>query len=82
MQAQYVPCDRSAEAGSLLPADAQFDGRAWRFTVPDGGAEPLLLSLISAGHGIAGLSMQRPGLHDAFVRIVSDAKRADAEAQA
>jgi ABC-2 type transport system ATP-binding protein len=42
----------------------------------------MLLSLISAGHGIAGLSMQRPGLHDAFVRIVSDAKRADAEAQA
>lgn len=82
MQAQYVPCDRAGEAGGLLPDGARFDGRAWRFTVPNGGAEPLLLSLISAGHGIAGLTMQRPGLHDAFVRIVSDATRADAEAQA
>lgn len=72
MQAQYVPCDRAEAAASLLPADAQFDGRAWRFTVPEGGAEKLLLGLINAGHGIAGLSMQRPGLHEAFVRIVGE----------
>ena len=45
-------------------------------------AEKLLMSLITAGHGVAGLTMQRPGLHDAFVRIVSDAKAADAEARA
>lgn len=82
MQAHYVPCDRANEAGSLLPEGAEFDGRAWRFIVPDGGAEKLLMSLINAGHGVAGLTMQRPGLHDAFVRIVSDAKLADAEAQA
>ncbi len=82
MQAHYVPCDRAAEAGILLPSGASFDGRAWRFTVPDGGAETLLMALISAGHGIAGLTMQRPGLHEAFVRIVSDAKQADVEASA
>ena len=80
MQAHYVPCNRGAEAASLLPADASFDGRAWRFEVPDGGAERLLMSLIEAGHGVAGLTMQRPGLHDAFVRIVGDARREDAEA--
>lgn len=82
MQASYVPCNRAEEAGRLLPPDAVHDGKAWRFTVPDGGAETLLMSLISAGHGVAGLTMQRPGLHDAFVRIVSDAKKADTEAVA
>ncbi len=79
MQAHYVPCDRAGEAGALLPEGAEFDGRAWRFIVPDGGAEKLLMSLITAGHGVAGLTMQRPGLHDAFVRIVSDARQADRE---
>lgn len=82
LQAHYVPCERATEAGALLPKDAQFDGRAWRFAVPDGEAERLLLALIQAGHGIAGLTMQRPGLHDAFVRIVQDARAARAEIQA
>jgi ABC-2 type transport system ATP-binding protein len=80
MQAHYVPCQRGEEAARLLPADARFDGRAWHFEVPDGGAERLLMSLIEAGHGVAGLTMQRPGLHDAFVRIVGDARQQDAEA--
>lgn len=73
MQAHYLPCDRAEDAARLLPADALFDGRAWRFTVPESGAEKLLLGLIQAGHGVAGLSMQRPSLHDAFVRIVGEA---------
>ena len=30
-------------------------------------------ALGDAGHGIAGLSIERPGLHEAFVRIVGDA---------
>lgn len=82
MQAHYVPCNRAAEAGALLPEGAAFDGNSWRFIVPEGGAEVLLTALISAGHGVAGLSMQRPGLHEAFVRIVSEAKCADAEKRA
>ncbi|MFM7029202.1 MAG: ABC transporter ATP-binding protein [Chakrabartia sp.] len=83
MRASYRACDRAAEAAPLLPDDARFDGETWQFTVPEGGAERLILSLIQAGHGVAGLTMQRPGLHDAFVRIVSDAKARDlAEAAA
>jgi len=31
-----------------------------------------LLPLIAAGHGIAGLTIERPSLHEAFVRIVGD----------
>lgn len=72
MEARYVPNARAEEAASLLPAGANWDGLAWHFQVPDGGAEPLLSSLINAGHGIAALSMQRPSLHDAFVRIVGE----------
>lgn len=79
MRAHYVPCHRPEAAAVLLPEDAHFDGRAWTFTVPDQGAESLLIALIEAGHGVAGLSMQRPGLHDAFVRIVHEAQIADAQ---
>lgn len=77
MQAHYIPCHRATEAGALLPSDAHRDGEAWRFTVADGQAESLLMSLIKAGHGVAGLTLQRPGLHDAFVRIVRDSQLAD-----
>ena len=83
MRASYRAGDRAADAAPLLPDDARFDGETWQFTVPEGGAEQLILSLIQAGHGVAGLTMQRPGLHDAFVRIVNDAKARDlAEASA
>ena len=74
MRAHYVPCSGDDTVGALLPPDALRNGSGWRFTVPDGGPEPLLLKLIGAGHGIAGLTMERPGLHDAFVRIVGAAK--------
>ena len=79
MRANYVPCAGGDAVAKLLPADAEHIGAGWRFTVPEGGAERLLLSLIKAGHGIEGLSMERPGLHDAFVRIVGAAKEQDAE---
>lgn len=82
MKAQYVPCSGDDKVGGLLPADAERIGNAWRFTVPEGGAERLVTDLIRAGHGIAGLSIERPGLHDAFVRIVSAVKAEEAEAVA
>ncbi|MFN5760126.1 MAG: hypothetical protein ACK440_11115 [Sphingomonadaceae bacterium] len=63
----------------IVQAEAQFDGQSWRFTLADDAAEPLLLNLIQGGFGVSGLSLQRPGLHDAFVRIVQDAKAADAQ---
>ena len=74
MRAHYVPCSGGDDVGVLLPADATRNGMGWRFTVPAEGPEPMLMNLIKAGHGIAGLTMERPGLHDAFVRIVGAAK--------
>jgi ABC-2 type transport system ATP-binding protein len=78
MRAHYVPTAGENDVGKLLPPDAEHVGHGWRFTVPDGGAESLLLALVKAGHGIAGLTMERPGLHDVFVKVVADAKAADA----
>ncbi len=74
LRAHYVPCARSDEARALLPADAVREGEAWLFTVPPEGPEGLVTRLISAGHGIAGLTIERPGLHEAFVRIVGEAR--------
>lgn len=70
LRARYTPHHHAESVGALLPADAEQDGDSWRFTVPDEGIEALLVKLIDAGHGISGLSIERPGLHDAFVKIV------------
>ena len=64
---------------ALLPAGHEAVGAAYRFTLPPEGIEPLIQTLLAQGHGIAGLSLDRPGLHDAFVRIVN---QANAEVQA
>ena len=71
---RYTPRERAEEAGPLLPADASREGDNWRFQMPAEGIETLLARLIAAGHGIAGLQIERPGLHDAFVRIVGEAQ--------
>ena len=76
----YTPRDRGDEAGALLPADATRDGDGWRFQLPADGIEALLARLIAAGHGIAGLQIERPGLHDAFVRIVGPGRIATEDA--
>jgi ABC-2 type transport system ATP-binding protein len=73
MRAHYVPSDGAESVRALLPDDAAREGEGWRFTVADGAAEALVMRLVTAGHGIAGLSIARPGLHDAFVRIVGEA---------
>ncbi|UYY58261.1 ABC transporter ATP-binding protein [Sphingomonas sp. S2-65] len=67
---QYTPHHHPESARALLPSDAERDGEGWRFTMPTEGVEALLVRLIEAGHGISGLSIERPSLHDAFVRIV------------
>jgi ABC-2 type transport system ATP-binding protein len=54
---------------SALPTDARRLGREWRFELPANGPEPLLRALIDGGAGIETLSIERPGLHDAFVAI-------------
>ncbi|GAA3999628.1 ABC transporter ATP-binding protein [Sphingomonas humi] len=62
---------RAAEGAwrAALPPGARQVGREWRFELPPGGPEPLLKSLIEGGAGIDTLSIERPGLHDAFVAI-------------
>jgi ABC-2 type transport system ATP-binding protein len=67
---RYRPHHDGEGLAVLLPADATRDGAEWKFEMPDGGIEPLLVALIDAGFGISGLTIARPGLHDAFVRIV------------
>jgi ABC-2 type transport system ATP-binding protein len=67
---------------AILPADAQHNGRDWVFPVADDAVEALLLKLTQSGYGVAGLSIERPGLHDAFVRIVGAEALAQAEAEA
>ena len=37
------------------------------------GPEPLLKALIEGGAGIETLSIERPGLHDAFIAIAGEA---------
>ena len=54
---------------AALPSGARQVGREWRFELPPAGPEPLLRALIDGGAGIETLSIERPGLHDAFVAI-------------
>jgi ABC-2 type transport system ATP-binding protein len=58
---------------AALPADARKDGGFWHFSLPPGGVEPLLRALIEGEAGILSLSIERPGLHDAFVAIAGEA---------
>lgn len=41
--------------------------------MPDEGIEPLLRALLDGQAGIESLSIERPGLHDAFVSIAGPA---------
>ncbi|MEG3084976.1 ATP-binding cassette domain-containing protein [Sphingomonas sp. PB2P12] len=66
----YTPHRPDPAIGGVLPGDAMQDGNSWRFELPNEGIESLLVRLIDAGYGISGLSIERPGLHEAFVRIV------------
>ena len=70
---------------SALPSSAKQVAGEWRFELPASGPEPLLKSLIDGGAGIETLSIERPGLHDAFIAIAGEAaarEMADAPNQA
>lgn len=56
-----------------LPPAARLVGGEWRFELPASGPEPLLKALIDGGAGIETLSIERPGLHDAFIAIAGEA---------
>ena len=58
---------------AALPADARHEGAFWFFPLPESGIEPLLRALIEGNAGILSLSIERAGLHDAFVAIAGEA---------
>jgi ABC-2 type transport system ATP-binding protein len=62
---------------AAIPADAEHEGHVWQFALPDEGIEPLLGALIAGHAGIESLSIERPGLHDAFVAIAGEAAARD-----
>ena len=67
---------------SAIPADCQPHGHNWHFTLPKSGVEPLLHALIEGKAGIESVSIERPGLHDAFVHIAGEAVARKMEADA
>ena len=60
-----------------IPSDADQNGQDWRFELPESGIEPLLKALVDGNAGIESLSIERPGLHDAFVAIAGAKAAAD-----
>ena len=58
---------------SALPQSAILVAGEWRFELPESGPEPLLKALIEGSAGIETLSIERPGLHDAFIAIAGEA---------
>jgi ABC-2 type transport system ATP-binding protein len=76
-KAHYVPHHDDGGIKALLPKDVERADDGWRFTLPEEGIEALLVKLIDAGYGIAGLAIERPSLHEAFVRIVGRAALAE-----
>lgn len=61
-----------------LPAEARHESKTggsnfWYFSLPESGVEPLLRALIEGDAGILSLSIERAGLHDAFVAIAGEA---------
>lgn len=60
-----------------LPTDVKAEGHWWHFTLPESGVEPLLTALVEGKAGVRSLSIERPGLHDAFVAIAGEEAAAD-----
>ncbi len=65
--------ERDGPWRAALPEDARCEGTFWNFSLPEGGVEPLLRALIEGDAGILSLSIERAGLHDAFVAIAGEA---------
>ncbi|KLE34245.1 ABC transporter ATP-binding protein [Aurantiacibacter luteus] len=62
---------------AALPEDTRQVGDFWSFALPESGVEPLLKALIEGEAGVLSLSIERAGLHDAFVAIAGEAAAAD-----
>lgn len=65
---------------SALPKDAKLEDDHWSFELPKSGIEPLLKALLAGEAGIEELSVERPGLHDAFVAIAGENAAREMEA--
>lgn len=73
---------RAREGGwtKALPNDTRREGDFFYFSLPETGVEPLLKDLIAGEAGILSLSIERAGLHDAFVAIAGEAAARQLEA--
>ena len=82
LQPQVRLKTRNADGGwrRSLPGDARQIADLWQFELPKGGIEPLLKALIDGGAGIEELSIERTGLHDAFVAIAGESAAREMEA--
>jgi len=58
---------------AALPDDTEIHDGAFHFDLPEAGIEPLLQAIMTANAGIVALSIERPGLHDAFIAIAGPA---------
>ena len=69
---------------AALPDETRREGDFFYFPLPETGIEPLLRQLIEGDAGILSLSIERAGLHDAFVHIAGEAaaRALDADAAA
>ncbi len=80
-----VRLETKAQGGTwraALPSDARQEGDFWFFSLPETGIEPLLRALIEGEAGILSLSIERAGLHDAFVHIAGEAAAAELDRNA
>ncbi len=60
-----------------LPENCKNEGHYWHFTLPETGVEPLLTALVEGKAGVRSLSIERPGLQDAFVAIAGESVAAE-----
>ncbi len=72
-QVRLETASRDGPWRAALPPGSKSEGNFWNFALPDSGIEPLLRALIEGEAGILSLSIERAGLHDAFVAIAGEA---------
>ena len=65
--------EREGAWTQALPEETRREGDFFMFPLPESGIEPLLRQLIEGEAGILSLSIERAGLHDAFVHIAGEA---------
>ncbi len=76
-QVRLETSDSDGPWRAALPEATRRVGQFWYFPLPETGIEPLLRALIDGEAGIQSLSIERAGLHDAFVAIAGEAAAAD-----